>query len=418
MQIYFKQLSICLLLIFLPTQIGLHFWPDWAYVYGLKIDLLSPTLYLTDVLVVAALITHYSDIAKLFSQKFNLNSIKGKTNFKYLLIFLIFIILNIYFSVSRPETIYRWVKIFELVVVSITVFLEKPAQSKLINKILFYGATVASILGILHFTFGSTLGGLFYFFGERTFNISTPGIALVNLSGQEYLRAYSLFSHPNSFAGYLASVLILSFLSGTIKRNILNILCYFLISFGILLTFSAAVHLGIFVAFLFKLIYHQRKIFNIGVKLYFFAVILISLLTPIMALHMNKINIVFGQSIVQRAELSNIAGQVISNNFLSGVGLGNFIKAVPDASTLYSSLWILQPVHNIFLIVLAELSIIGLMAFCYLTYKLIISLVNSNNTNILIVIIFILFTGLLDHYWLTLQQNILLLAVILGLALG
>ena len=28
-----------LVIVFLPTQLGKHFWPDWSYVFSLKIDL-------------------------------------------------------------------------------------------------------------------------------------------------------------------------------------------------------------------------------------------------------------------------------------------------------------------------------------------------------------------------------------------
>src|SRR6266516_3919214 len=39
------------LLLFLPTQCGKHFWPDYAIVLGLRIDYLSPTFYFTDFLI-------------------------------------------------------------------------------------------------------------------------------------------------------------------------------------------------------------------------------------------------------------------------------------------------------------------------------------------------------------------------------
>ena len=41
-----------LLILFLPTQLGKHFWPNFSYVYGVRIDYLSPTLYFTDILII------------------------------------------------------------------------------------------------------------------------------------------------------------------------------------------------------------------------------------------------------------------------------------------------------------------------------------------------------------------------------
>ena len=44
-----------LLILLLPVQLGRHFWPDFSFVLGLKIDYLSPTFYLTDLLVLMIL---------------------------------------------------------------------------------------------------------------------------------------------------------------------------------------------------------------------------------------------------------------------------------------------------------------------------------------------------------------------------
>ncbi len=45
------KILFLILLAFLPVQLGRHFWPKWSYVMGLRIDYLSPTIYLTDILV-------------------------------------------------------------------------------------------------------------------------------------------------------------------------------------------------------------------------------------------------------------------------------------------------------------------------------------------------------------------------------
>src|ERR1035437_10261792 len=45
-----------LLVLFLPTQLGKHFWPNFSYVYGIRIDYLSPTLYFTDLLVIGLIL--------------------------------------------------------------------------------------------------------------------------------------------------------------------------------------------------------------------------------------------------------------------------------------------------------------------------------------------------------------------------
>jgi len=41
----------------MPTQLALHFWPSWAHVFGIRVDYLAPTLYLTDLLLIVLIIT-------------------------------------------------------------------------------------------------------------------------------------------------------------------------------------------------------------------------------------------------------------------------------------------------------------------------------------------------------------------------
>src|SRR3989344_696217 len=40
-----------LIILFLPTQLGKHFWPDFSIVSGIRVDYLSPTVYFTDVFI-------------------------------------------------------------------------------------------------------------------------------------------------------------------------------------------------------------------------------------------------------------------------------------------------------------------------------------------------------------------------------
>ena len=97
-----------------------------------------------------------------------------------------------------------------------------------------------------------------------------------------------------------------------------------------------------------------------------------------------------------RIELIQSAFKIIKENFWFGVGLNNFIPNLVKVSNTFLNSWELQPVHNIFLLVFSETGIFGLIAFISLFI------------NINLPLLAILLTGLNDHYWLTLQQNLLL----------
>lgn len=97
-----------------------------------------------------------------------------------------------------------------------------------------------------------------------------------------------------------------------------------------------------------------------------------------------------------------------------GVGLNNFIVHLPKF-WVQSGVYFLQPVHNIFLLVAAETGLVGLLAFLWFLWLMIKRLILGNQSFLLLALGVILFTGIFDHYWLTLQQNQLLATIVFGL---
>src|SRR6185369_2209751 len=118
------------------------------------------------------------------------------------------------------------------------------------------------------FLLGRSIGGIFYLLGERTFNISTPGIALVNILGKNFLRPYASFPHPNSLAGFLGVAII--FLSRSDKLGLYfskrNKLINFAIIIGFvtfILTFSQNAWLSFVLAIFIYRIKNIKKVFLI-----------------------------------------------------------------------------------------------------------------------------------------------------------
>jgi O-antigen ligase len=91
------------------------------------------------------------------------------------------------------------------------------------------------------------------------------------------------------------------------------------------------------------------------------------------------------------------------------------VVSVANYKGILSYSWLLQPVHNIFLLVFAEAGIFGLLLLSYLMYKCFRTSLTEKNYPLTFVFVFIVFTGLFDHYWLTLQQNVFLLSIFIGL---
>ena len=103
------------------------------------------------------------------------------------------------------------------------------------------------------------------------------------------------------------------------------------------------------------------------------------------------------------------AAEIIKNHPLFGTGLGQYLYAQSQLQQNFPDL-LNQPVHNIFLLLSSEagLVIISLLWFLFFNQ------IKAFATKYLFIFLAILVTGFFDHYWLTLQQNFLLLGVVGG----
>jgi O-antigen ligase len=118
------------------------------------------------------------------------------------------------------------------------------------------------------------------------------------------------------------------------------------------------------------------------------------------------------ESVVVRGQLNGAAIQIVRLSPLLGVGLGNFLVKLPGVLPS-RTIYFLQPVHNIYLLLLAETGVIGLTFFltavAYTVCKHMHSIVTVSLLALLVL-------GLVDHYLFTLQQGQLLLATLIGLS--
>jgi len=401
------------LVFLLPTQLAFHLWPSWAHIFGIRIDYLSPTFYLTDFLIGLLFLFWFIRRVKI-SQKVVM----------WGMAFLLFAVLNIYFSQSLFPAIFRWIKVFECIFLGFYIATKKDFQLKewLIQPLIL-SAIVFSSIGIGQVLFQRTLGSIFYYLGERTFSSATPGIALVEIFGRNFLRAYSTFSHPNSFGGYLSVSFLL--ILGYAKKGKLK---YFALLFslsGIVLSFSLGVCLALILVCL--IYYFRKRIQKKGVYIIFGGIIVLSLLLPFASRDFLTKYFSDNQTIMRRLALAEISQEMIFEKPILGVGLNNYILKLSQQNLYPQVSWWLQPVHNIFLLIFSETGLVGLLLFLFLIFKamegsLKISLQSRVplcriNYKLIIPILFILITGLIDHYWITLQQNILLFAMVLGLSL-
>ena len=404
----------------LPSQLAYHFWPKYAFIFGIKTDYLAPALYLSDIVVILIFLVWLGEwILGKKRQTFFLKQVKKV--FVWLIPILLIVVLNIIFANIPQVALYKWVKVVEVSLLAIFISKKDPFcfKKEIVYPIMF-SCIFFGLLGIMQFVFQKTLGGYFYYLGERTFRSSTPGIALIYLYGHEYLRVYSTFPHPNALAGYFSVVLSLVWLSKNKKRvsqkyfRATLAIFTLIASTCLILTFSRT---AVVVIVLAVLLYFFRK--NLTQKIiyiFLFGYLVLSLAQPFIINLFFQKNLMLGQSLTERLYLLSASRQIISQHFLLGVGLNNFIPELARLYQIHAGHWILQPVHNIALLVLAEVGVLGFLLFVYILLKTFIKiLLNKNKRWLFFPIFLILVTGFFDHYWLTLQQNMFLTSLIFGL---
>lgn len=406
----FHRQLFWLLIFLLPVQLGRHFWFEWTQVLGLPIDYLSPTIYLTDLLVIMILFFWWLDERKRFKLKVFREIIK---NHWWLLAVFVFLLVSVFLAANRGAAFYKTIKILEFALLGFYIAKKNYALSA-IRHPLSLAVIYSSLIAISQFIKQASIGGVFWWLGERSFNLITPGIAKAIVSGRLVLRPYATFPHPNVLAGFLLVSGILLF--G--KRAIYWILVFILALIGLVLSFSRSAWLVGLLVSLFIFLKHfaggakEKAI----LRLLRGGVIILVLFLGIGAFVFFTRQLSGQEALVQRFSLAQIALEMVRTNPLAGVGLNNFIPQLPNYWQQYGMTYWLQPVHNIFLLIAAETGLVGLLIFLWLLILTFRRLLAANRWLLMTALSAILALGLFDHYWFTLQQAQLLLTVVFGLS--
>ncbi len=366
------------------------------FVNGIHVNYLVPTLSIIDTGVVLLLFSLLVEEGASFYLKM-FKSLKTG-----LLIFLIYLIIqNI--LLENFLTSFSSLRIFLYLLVTIsTVLYYKERKEKLkglllsATFVLLLNTLIQGIVGILQVSRGASLG--LTFLGESQVVSGMYGSSFINLGGQAFLRAYGTFPHPNIFAGFL----ILSLLIGIVCAKRLpgfGVSLALLSLLALPLTFSRA---AILIAALILLILFIRAFLRSNKKAGVLAV------SPL--LYFERFgNLVRGgdSSWSERIDLLKVSTKLVKENFLLGTGMGNFIKAMGDyAPSTSRGISLLQPVHNIFVLLFVELGLLGFLIFFYILGRICISNLKKFTFFKLGVLLTILIIAFWDHYLISLPQGL------------
>lgn len=366
--------------------LGLQILLSDPYVAGFWVNYLVPTLSILDIFVLILFVYILSK--------------KGiKDIFRFDLVLFILGISILLLTVQNFLTTLLWIRLLVYLLTSIHIVkdlktnfsVKKLLREGYVKYLLLVSILLQGVIGVLQFIKGTSLG--ISFLGESKIVNGMYGSSFIQIQGENLLRAYGTFPHPNILGGWFLLLLFLSFTLYRYTKDRAYILSMIFITIFSLFTFSRIV---IFLVVLFlvlltlRYIFKKSNIYSLSSLLYF-----------------RFLNIFNGEdsSFTDRWKLIKVNFEIFKENFLLGTTLGNSISYYSENIPITSGgRLLLQPVHNIFMLSFVEMGILVGLYFWYLIYTYFIK--HLKKRFLPFFLLFCMFViGMGDHYLLSLPQG-------------
>jgi len=419
--------------LFFPKKILL--WDFYSYNFGFFNEFVSSFLFIFDILILISIVFL---IFFLFKNKKQVA--KKRVNYKINHFFFYFIFLS---TVSLFSTFFAENKIqslrfaiFFIEISTVFFFINiKVVPKNLVLNVLYYALIFQFFVGVFHFIIGKSIG--LSFLGENQFEFTDKGLAILSFDFGRIIRAYGTFRHPNIFGGVFVLAFFLFFqnrkntIIKKLSRKILPISCI-----AVFISFSRTAGIALFLSsfililkeFLLKISFNKdkekvktmkkihfsdfsfkdaMKIFDKN-KILFFACFTSCLL---LLIRLFESGIDFSnESFSLRVHQVKSSFEIFLKNPF-GLGIGNFTLEYGKKFPL--QYFEIQPVHNIFVLILLECGFLGLFFMIYFFIKFF--MIYAKKTKILAFFISLFIIGFFDHFVLDDFQFISLLAVFLAI---
>lgn len=351
---FLRAARFCLygFLIFVPFQIKLFFQVTDLYQSGQLNLYTSFFLYLSDILLVLALI--FLGLSLLFDKEpAAVFGFGDKRLFALLLGFVFLIEVSSFWAFDSFQAFMTMIRFVEFLVFYLLV-INTRCSLRFLVKLLLFIVTFQALIGIFQYIFQSSLG--LSFLGEPFLEIDLPGIAKVDLGAMKFLRSYGTFAHPNIFGGFLVFGLALAF-SRLSEDRFLYTTLMVVMMIALVLTFSRSAWLALLFASIFYVFVTKPrlKIKYIVLALAVFLLFLVAF--DLDKLFLSRVVPTADSALMKRVEYTEIS----RNMFLGypfGVGIGNFTLEMQSFFDQKLPPWDLQPVHNVFLLAMNEVGFI------------------------------------------------------------
>lgn len=407
------------------------------------------SLYGTDVLII---ILFFLAVLRIVTERrqavdkdtvFNLRMTGQKVLWLLIGFLNLIMLVSIYFASDRSLALFKYLQF--LPGLGIFLLLTKIEY----KRILMFGSLLSGLalqggLAVWQFLSQSTFAAKWL--GLSLHDAAMPGTSVIEINPirqlpERWLRAYGGFDHPNILGGVMVIAILISlYLSVYFEKKenqrlkssvYLKMACFIFIALyfmALFFSFSRAAWLGLGVSALLLLIIYVFKD-RFGLKVLLRVLALNAAIVLILGFAYQ--NLIFVRLAAKdRLEVKSNNERILSlkegwslvkERWGRGWGLGNYTLAVRDKNPQYSN-WDYQPVHNVFMLVWAELGIIGLSVFIgILSLSVIVNIKSLRVTGggryalNLSMIISVILMMQFDHWWWSLHSGTLFFWTMLGL---
>jgi hypothetical protein len=397
-----------LLIVLLPVNLGKHLDVDTAYISGIIVDYLVPVIYVQD--IIAFLLV----IIWIFSRDFK-NTFRFEKSGAFLAFFIFSVFLSFLLSEFPLTSFVYFFRLLLYVLVGIYILnnsgKNKDFELDELIKILAIPVIYSSLLGIAQFIKQESVFNNYLVLGEQPYNNGLKAILKENFLNKSFIPPYSLFRHPNTFAGFLSLLLPFLWFYWPTKKQKLFWISFILGFICLFLTFSIVAMTAFILSMLLILFKTQNPIISRLTLLLPTLIVLLSLLLPLF----TRSSLIKNEpSLYRRVELLNGAYSNLTDYVPFGIGIGTSTSLFKSSVFLTRDLSFFQPVHNIFVLTLLEsgaIAFISLLLFMYFYYVEL----TTRQKYLLVLYIQLAVMGSYDHYLITMHQPLLLLCLLFAL---
>lgn len=345
----------------------------------------------------------------------------GEKNTNILLMaMLLTLIGSVFFAESKILAFISVIRFMLLGVVYFMIVSEVVTRREIMLTIAI-GVGFQSLMAIAQFGLQHSVG--LRFLGESVIGEGIKGVAKIDIGNDKIVRAYGTFAHPNILGGFL--VVGIWLLIDYIKRCKWALIVLILAIMALVLTFSRSAFVALIGGGLTYFSVIQRKIDWKYPILFVSIVALIITMFDLNSAVVERLLLFHDDAGSQRMEYVDVSKNMFFGHPF-GVGIGNFTGLMQDFTEEKMFPWLMQPVHNVFLLVLNESGWVAMIVFLLIIGRIFMKTLRINDfqnkmdkdlacilTGCTVSIVII---SLFDHYFWTDYSGQILLVIYLGLA--